>query len=129
MIVSDKLTQNAIDELEGTLQNTKYSDTSILQNLLDKIPDGIFGGGNKKQQMQNIQSNANAAQMQNMSVSPRNPEEFTRHVQQIYRQIMPAIEFHDEVMMSITGCASRAAARDICRCSLGKSGLGISWKR
>ncbi|KAL1879966.1 hypothetical protein VTK73DRAFT_6546 [Phialemonium thermophilum] len=100
--VSDKLTQNEIDTLEGTLENTKSSDTSILANLLDNIPDGIFGGSDKKQKMQNIQDSASAAQMQQMSVSPREPEEYTRYIQQIFAQVMPAIEFHDEIMQSIS---------------------------
>ncbi|KAH8682245.1 heterokaryon incompatibility protein Het-C-domain-containing protein [Xylariales sp. PMI_506] len=99
--VSDKLTQNELDELEGTLQNNSRSDTSILANLLDMIPDGILGG-NKKQQMQDIQSNAASSQMQNLSVSPREPEEFTRQVQTIFRQIMPAIEFHDDLLKRIS---------------------------
>jgi len=100
--VSDKLTQNEINELEGTLQNSQNSDTSILRNLLDMIPDGIFGGGDKKQQMDQIQSNAAASQMQNMRVSPREPEEYTRYVQDVFRQIMPAIEFHDEILQKVS---------------------------
>ncbi|KAI8629735.1 NIMA-interacting protein tinc [Xylariaceae sp. FL1651] len=99
--VSDKLTQNEIQELEGTLQQNSRNDTSILADLLDKIPDGIFGGDDKKQKMDNIQSNAQAAQMENTSISPRDPEEFTRYAQQIFQQIMPAIEFHDELMKGI----------------------------
>ena len=99
--MSDKLTQNEIDELQGTLQHSQTQDTSLLQTLLGKIPDGILGGGNK-QKMNDIQNNANAAQMQNMHVSPRQPEEFTRYIQQIFKQVMPVIEFHDEIVMKIT---------------------------
>jgi hypothetical protein len=65
------------------------------------IPDGLFGGDDKKQKLNDIQNNANAAQMQNMSVSPRQPEEFTRYVQQIFKQVMPVIEFHDEILQAI----------------------------
>ncbi|KAI0126354.1 NIMA-interacting protein tinc [Xylariales sp. AK1849] len=103
--VSDKLTQNELDELEGTLQNNSRNDTSIIANLLDKIPDGLFSGGSgddKKQQMQEIQDNANNSQMQNVRVSPREPEEYTQYVQGIFRQIMPAIEFHDDLMKGIS---------------------------
>ncbi|KAI1338376.1 Het-C-domain-containing protein [Xylariaceae sp. FL0016] len=99
--VSDKLTQNEIQELEGTLQQNANSDTSILEELLDKIPDGIFGGDDKKSKMHNIQENANSSQMANTSISPRDPEEFTQYVQQVFEQIMPAIEFHDEIMKNI----------------------------
>ncbi|OIW24113.1 Het-C-domain-containing protein [Coniochaeta ligniaria NRRL 30616] len=100
--VSDKLTQNEIEELEGTLQNSRNSDTSILENLLDMIPSGLFGGGDKKQQVHDIKDNANSAQLQNMSVSPREPEEYTRYIQQVFQQIMPAIELHDDIMQGIS---------------------------
>ncbi|KAG5981484.1 hypothetical protein E4U43_006597, partial [Claviceps pusilla] len=100
--VSDKMTQNEIEELEGTLQDSKNSDTSVLRELLDKIPDSLFGGKNQKNRIDEIQSNAASSQVQNMSVSPRDPEEFTVYVQQVYQQIMPAIQFHDEIMKSIT---------------------------
>ncbi|KAL1901895.1 hypothetical protein Sste5346_001600 [Sporothrix stenoceras] len=100
--VSDKLTQNEIQELEGTLQNSQNNDTSMLANVLDMIPDGIFGGGDKKEKMNNIQTNAAAAQMQQMSVSPRRPEEYTLYIKNIFAQIMPAIEFHDELLQKIT---------------------------
>jgi hypothetical protein len=99
--VSDKLTQNEIDELEGTLQNSRRNDNSVLANLLDKIPDGLMGGNNK-QKMNDIQNNANAAQMQQMSVSPKRPEEYTLYIQNIFRQIMPAIEFHDNILQHVT---------------------------
>lgn len=100
--VSDKLTQNEIDELEGTLQQSQNTDTSLLRNLLDKIPDGLFGGDDKKSKMDDIQQNASAAQVEQMSVSPRDPEEYTLYVQQIFRQVMPAIEFHDEILQNVT---------------------------
>jgi hypothetical protein len=96
------LTQNEIQELEGTLQQNSQNDTSILADMLDKIPDGIFGGTDEKQKMNDIQSNAQAAQMENTSISPRDPEEFTLYVQNIFKQIMPAIEFHDELMKAIS---------------------------
>lgn len=100
--VSDKLTQNEIEELEGTLQNGAKNDTSILEGLLDKIPDGLLGGDDKKSQIHEIQDNAANSQMQNMSVSPREPEEFTRYVQGVFEQIMPAIQLHDEIMKGIS---------------------------
>ncbi|KAJ6781436.1 hypothetical protein PWT90_10288 [Aphanocladium album] len=99
--VSDKLTQNEIEELEGALEERKQSDTSFLRELLDKIPDGILGGGKEKQRIDEIQENANAAQMQNTSVSPRDPEEFTLYVKNIFDQIMPAIKLHDDIMKTI----------------------------
>lgn len=106
-IVSDKLTQNEIDELEGTLQESAKSDTSLLKDLLDKIPDGIFGDKHESDKLDQLQENANNAQMENMNVSPREPEEFTRYIQQVYGQVLPVIEFHDEVMKGITAAIEK----------------------
>ncbi|KAF5138091.1 hypothetical protein E5D57_001871 [Metarhizium anisopliae] len=105
--VSDKMTQNEIEELEGTLQDSKNSDTSLLRQLLDKIPEGLLGGKDQKSRIDQIQENASASQVENMSVSPRNPEEFTAYVQQVYKQIMPAIEFHDDIMKGITSAVEK----------------------
>lgn len=99
--VSDKLTQNEIEELEGTLQQSAQGDTSFLRDLLDKIPDGLFGGEDEKSKMENLQSNAQSSQLQNTSISPRDPEEYTLYIQDIFKQIMPAIEFHDEILQAI----------------------------
>ncbi|KAL2178775.1 heterokaryon incompatibility protein Het-C-domain-containing protein [Thermothelomyces heterothallicus CBS 202.75] len=99
--VSDKMTQSEIEDLEGTLKQSSNNDTSLLRDLLDKIPDGLLGGNNKSK-LDDIQSNAQAAQMENLSVSPREPEELTRYVQEVFRQIMPAIEFHDQLLQDIS---------------------------
>lgn len=101
-IVSDKLTQNEIEELEESLKHSAQADTSILRNLLDMIPDGIFGGKHQSDKLEEIQGNAATSQLQNMSVSPREPEEYTLYVKQVFDQIMPAIEWHDDVMKSIS---------------------------
>lgn len=107
MLVSDKLTQNEIDELEGTLKDSKNSDTSMLRDLLDKIPDGFFGDKHESDKVHELQENASSAQVQNMSISPREPEEFTEYISQAYQQVMPAIEFHDEVMKAITSAIEK----------------------
>ncbi|RYP89801.1 hypothetical protein DL770_004095 [Monosporascus sp. CRB-9-2] len=100
--VSDKITQSELDNLEGTLQSYSKDDTSIIEGLLDKIPDGLLGGGDKKEQMHDIEGNAHNAQMENASISPRDPEEFTVYIQNVFQQIMPAIEFHDQLMKDIS---------------------------
>lgn len=100
LLVSDKLTQNEIDELEGTLIESQSKDTSLLRELLSRIPSGIFGG-DEGDKIDEIQSNATAAQMDNVAVSPRDPEEFTIYVSKIYDQIMPVIRFHDRIMKDV----------------------------
>lgn len=101
------MTQNEIDELEGALNEGKMGDTSLLQNLLSKLPPGILPGGNHGDKLDEIQSNAAAAQEQNEPVSPKDTEEFTMYVKNIYRSIMPAIEFHDSIMKSISSAVER----------------------
>lgn len=99
------MTQSEIEDLEGTLQKNARDDTSMIEGLLDKIPDGLLGGGStgdKKNKMHEIQDNASNAQMEQSRISPREPEEFTRYVQDVFRSIMPAIEFHDELFMNIS---------------------------
>ncbi|KAK4044472.1 heterokaryon incompatibility protein Het-C-domain-containing protein [Parachaetomium inaequale] len=104
--VSDKMTQSEIEDLEGTLQQSRNNDTSLLRELLDKIPDGLLGG-NEKSKLDDIQSNAQAAQMENVSVSPREPEEFTNYIRTIFQQIMPALEFHDELLKNVSEAISK----------------------
>ncbi|KAK4188491.1 ATP-dependent RNA helicase DDX42 [Podospora australis] len=104
--VSDKLIQSEIEDLEGTLQKYQNTDTSFLRELLDKIPDGLLGG-EKKDKLDDIQNNAAAAQMEQTTVSPREPEEFTQHVQDVFRQIMPAIEYHDELLKGISEAVAK----------------------
>jgi hypothetical protein len=107
MAVSDKMIQSEIQDLEGTLKQSQNNDTSLLRDLLDKIPDGLLGDKDKKSKLDDLQSNAQAAQMENMSVSPREPEEFAEYIGQVFRQIMPAIEFHDELLKDLSQAISK----------------------
>ncbi|KAK3301056.1 heterokaryon incompatibility Het-C, partial [Chaetomium fimeti] len=104
--LSDKMIQSEIEDLEGTLQQSTKTDTSLLRDLLDKIPDGLLGGSDKSK-LDDIQQDAQAAQMENVEVSPREPEEFTNHIRRIFKQIMPAIEFHDELLKNISEAISK----------------------
>jgi len=100
----DKATQSEIQELEGTLNQYQNGgqDNSILQGLLNQIPSGIFGGKNEADKMDELKQNAVAHQMQNTHISPRQPEEWIEYLNDVQRQIYPIIEWHDEIMQSIT---------------------------
>ena len=99
----DKATQSEIQELEGTLQNSQgQGNQSALQDLLNKVPDGLFGGKDQAGKANELQSNAQAHQMQNTRISPRQPEEWTRYLTDVQQQIYPILEWHDEIMKSIT---------------------------
>jgi hypothetical protein len=98
----DKATQSEIDELEGTMQTDSRADTSVLKEILDKIPSGIFGGKDEASKVDELQQNAVTAQMNQTRVSPRDPEAFTLQMQEVVTQIYPIIQWHDEVMLAIT---------------------------
>lgn len=77
---SDKATQSEIQELAGTMEEGSNSDTSLLKDLLSKLPSGLIGGGNPSGKADELQANATAAQMQNMHITPKEPEAFTRQM-------------------------------------------------
>jgi hypothetical protein len=98
----DKATQSEIQELEGALSNAEQSDGSVLRDLLSKVPSGLFGGKDEAGKVDELQSNAQAHQMQNSRISPRQPEEWTRYMNDVQKQIYPIMQWHDEVMQGLT---------------------------
>ncbi|CAK3932917.1 Hypothetical predicted protein [Lecanosticta acicola] len=99
---SDKTTQSELQELEGTIEQSQNADTSLLKELLDKLPPGILGDSDHDAKADQLQANAQAAQMQNLTVSPKEPEEVTRQIAEISQQIYPILKFHDEIVKSIS---------------------------
>lgn len=99
---SDKTTQSELQELQGTLEQSQQADTSMLKELLDKLPSGLLGTSDQKGKADQLQANAQAAQMQNMHITPKKPEAFTQQMEDISKQIYPIMEFHDNIMKSIT---------------------------
>lgn len=100
--LDDKTTQSEVQELEGVMQESQGRDTSVLRKLLSALPSGLFGGKNQAAKVDELQANATAAQMNNMDVSPRQPEQWTRQLNQVSKEIYPIIEFHDNIMKGIT---------------------------
>lgn len=76
--------------------------TSFLKELLNSVPSGLIGNKNQASKTDELQQNATAAQMGNMHVSPHQPEAFTLQMQATAEQIYPIIQWHDEIMQSIT---------------------------
>lgn len=102
---SDKATQSEIQELEGTIQHSQDSgqgNVSILQNLLSQVPSGLFGGKDQAGKADDLQMTAQAAQMQNTHITPRQTEQWTQQLEEVSKQIYPILEWHDEIMQSIT---------------------------
>ncbi|RKF61197.1 putative nima-interacting protein [Golovinomyces cichoracearum] len=98
---NDKATQSEIQELEGTIKQESKGDTSLLKELLGKIPKTIFEGKDHARKIDNLKTNSATSNMNNLSISSRQPEEFSNQIQEIIRQIYPVMEWHDDIMKSI----------------------------
>lgn len=61
--LSDKATQSEMQDLEGTIAQSKKQDTSLLKNLLNQIPSGILGGDDHAGKADQLQANAQSQQM------------------------------------------------------------------
>lgn len=100
---NDKATQSELQELEGAIQDAgNKKNNSMIKDLLNQLPDGIFGGKDEAGKVDELQSNSDAAAMGNLQITPKEPEAFTQQMGQIVREIYPIMEFHDEIMQSIS---------------------------
>lgn len=101
---NDKATQSEIQQLEETMTQAQNrpGDTTMLQDLLNKVPEGMFGSQDEAQKADDLKQNAQAHQMQNTRISPREPEAWLSYLDDVQKQIYPLLEWHDEVMKSIT---------------------------
>lgn len=105
---NDKATQSELEELEGAISHAKNSDTSLLKDILKKIPSGVFSGNDDPgSKADELQANANAAHMENMHITPKEPEEFTKQINEIMKQVYPIIEFHDNIMKGISSAIDK----------------------
>ncbi|KAM0720143.1 hypothetical protein Q7P37_004279 [Cladosporium fusiforme] len=105
---NDKAAQSELEELEGAISHAQNSDTSLLKEVLNKIPSGVFGGDtDQSKKADELQANANANQMQNMHITPKEPEEFTKQINDIMKQVYPIIEFHDNIMQGISSAVDK----------------------
>jgi hypothetical protein len=100
--LSDKATQSELEQLEGALKTSQKSDTSVLKELLNKLPPGLLGDNDQPNKADQLQANAAAAGMQSMNISPKEPEAFTQQLDELVRQIYPIIEFHDNIVQNIS---------------------------
>jgi hypothetical protein len=75
---------------------------SILQSLLSQVPSTLLGGDDQAGKIDQLQVNAQAAQMAATHISPRQPEAWANQLQEISKAIYPILEWHDEIMKSIT---------------------------
>jgi hypothetical protein len=98
----DKAAQSELQELQGTIEQSEsdQNNSSIMKALLAQLPSGMLGG-DQDGKVNELQSSSQAAQMQQMQITPRQPEEVTRQMQAVSKQVYPILEWHDEIMKSI----------------------------
>ena len=101
--ITDKATQSELQELEGAINDAdRKGNKSAIKDLLSKLPEGIFGDKDQASKADELEQNAQAAKMSNMHITPKEPEEFTQQLDELVKQIYPIMEFHDEIMQSIS---------------------------
>ncbi|KAJ5778589.1 hypothetical protein N7520_001835 [Penicillium odoratum] len=102
--VSDKATQSELQSLEGVINESQNdsSSESVLQGLLSKIPSGLFGDSDSEaREMDDFKAKADDAKNNTPDVSPREPEEWTRYLDDVQKQIYPILEWHDKLLKGI----------------------------
>ncbi|GAD99632.1 hypothetical protein ATEG_01884 [Paecilomyces variotii No. 5] len=99
---SDKAAQSELQSLEGAISDSQNEGPggSILQSLLDKIPEGIIGGG-QSDKMDDFKSKSDEAKAHNQNISPREPEEWTNYLSEVQQSIYPILEWHDNLLKAI----------------------------
>lgn len=102
--LSDKTMQSEIQSLEGVIKQSENErpSESLLQDLLNNIPSGLIGDSDAQAgQMDDFKAKADDARENNRNITPREPEEWTRYLNDVQEQIYPVLEWHDGLLKSI----------------------------
>lgn len=102
--LSDKATQSEVQSLEGVISDSQSGapSDSFIQDLLSKIPDGLIGDSDSQvNQMDEFKAQSENAKEQNENASPREPEEWTRYLDDVHQKIYPVLEWHDDLIKNI----------------------------
>ncbi|RHZ66965.1 hypothetical protein CDV55_107753 [Aspergillus turcosus] len=102
--LSDKTIQSEVQSLEGVINESQSGgpSESFIQDLLNKIPEGLIGNSdNQASKMDEFKAKSQDAKQHNQDISPREPEEWTRYLDDVCQQIYPVLEWHDELIKSI----------------------------
>ncbi|KAJ5681518.1 uncharacterized protein N7477_001458 [Penicillium maclennaniae] len=101
--LSDKTKQSELQSLEGVIMESENDSPSesLLQDLLNKIPSGLLGDSDQAGQMDDFKAKAEDARHNQQEISPREPEEWTRYLDDVQKQIYPVLEWHDHLLKAI----------------------------
>ncbi|KAE8387175.1 heterokaryon incompatibility protein Het-C-domain-containing protein [Aspergillus alliaceus] len=90
--LSDKVTQSEVQSLDGVIADSQSGTPfeGFIQDLLSKIPAGLIGDSEGQAiKMREFKAQSENARENSHSVSPREPEEWTRHLDEVHQQIYP----------------------------------------
>lgn len=102
--VSDRAAQSEVQTLEGVIDDSQGGSPSqsFLQDLLSKIPDGLLSDkDDQANKMDGFKAQADDAKQNKQNVNPRKPEEWTRFLSDVQKQIYPVLEWHDGLIKTI----------------------------
>ncbi|KAF7177121.1 hypothetical protein CNMCM7691_004855 [Aspergillus felis] len=102
--LSDKTIQSELQSLEGVINESQSGTPSegFIQDLLNKIPEGLIGNSNDQaNKMEEFKAKSQGAKQHSQDTCPREPEEWTRYLDDVHQQIYPVLEWHDELIKSI----------------------------
>lgn len=100
--LSDKTKQSELQSLEGAISQSEGDSPSLLQDMLSKIPSGLIGDTDDEAgKMDDFKAKADDQRQNNQNINPREPEEWTRYLDNVQKQIYPVLEWHDQLLKSI----------------------------
>lgn len=102
--VSDKAAQSEVQTLEGVIDDSQSGSPSqsFLQDLLSKIPDGLLSDkDDQTQKMGEFKTQSDDAKKNKQDVNPRKPEEWTRFLSDVQKQVYPLLEWHDGLIKTV----------------------------
>ncbi|GFF58617.1 hypothetical protein IFM51744_10735 [Aspergillus udagawae] len=108
--LSDKTIQSEVQSLEGVINDSQSGtpSESFIQDLLNKIPEGLIGNtDDQANKMDEFKAKSQDAKQHSQDISPREPEEWTRYLDDVQQQIYPVLEWHDELIKSINGAIEK----------------------
>ncbi|KAG4427587.1 hypothetical protein IFR05_016931 [Cadophora sp. M221] len=125
--MGDKVAQSEIEGLDSQLNQASQDDekndqTSVLKEILDKVPWDMLESDNKPDTSKADQlKEAAAAKKQETAQNPPDPnaslggvniEEAKAQAQQTLKDMYPILEFHDQIMKGVTEVISKVPGLD-----------------
>jgi len=123
--MGDKVAQSEIEDMDSQLtsasENDEKNQTSVLKDILDKVPWDMLEGDKPDTAKADELKQAATAKAEEQKQNPVDPnaqigginiEEAKKTAQQTLKDMYPILQFHDEVMKSVTEVMSKVPGLD-----------------